>query len=117
MSKADKVLANGIKGTGLYVINTTMNEPDFDLKVEEFKKKVANIHGVEGVADFDSAGGILTGVPKLREVQDKYISQELVKDIPRDSVYGIVVAGNALPICNAPLQSGEYKVQLINVNR
>lgn len=109
MSKADKVLANGIKGTGLYVINTTMNEPDFDLKVEEFKKKVANIHGVEGVADFDSAGGILTGVPKLREVQDKYISQELMKDIRKDSVYGIVTAGNPLPICNAPLQSGEYK--------
>lgn len=109
ISKADKVLANGIKGTGVYVINTTMDEQDFDLKAEEFKNKVAEIRGVEGVADFKSAGEILTGVPKLREVQDKYINQELVKDMKRDSVYGIITSGNPLSICNAPLQKGEFK--------
>lgn len=103
VNNADKILREGIDGTG--VIGIINFSSDLNEEIRRFRNEVYELEEVNAIGTSLQPGYMYLGLDELSDIQSKYID---MKDNTSQSVMGILVENTALSLCDLQLESGEF---------
>lgn len=101
VNNADKILCEGIDGTGVIGI---VNYLDLNEEIRRFRNEVYELEEVNAIGTSLQPGYLYWGLDEISDIQSEYIDME---DNESQSVMGIFVENTALRLCDLQMENGE----------
>lgn len=101
VNNADKILREGIDGTGVIGIVNFSSDSE---EIRRFRNEVYELEEVNAIGTATQQGYMYLGLDELSNLQSEYIDME---DNESQSVMGILVENTALSLCDLQMEGGE----------
>lgn len=103
VENADKILREGINGTG--VIGIINFSSDINENIRRFRNEVYELEEVNAIGTSIQPGYMYLDLDEISDIQSEYMD---MKDNESHSVMGIGVENTAMDLCDLQLESGEF---------